>query len=315
MDLRIVFWVVVVIASLALFYVITRDETPRERPRRLKCELRMHRAFHSRFLARDRDIIVYLPPCYFDDPHRRYAVFYLHDGQNLFDPATSFIPGQDWKADETADELIASGRLDPLIIVGIYNMGEDRIDEYTPTRDARHNRGGKADLYGRFIVEELKPFIDSAYRTLKDPGNTGLGGSSLGGLVSLYLALKYPDVFGKVAAMSPSVWWDDRAIIKKVESLKDKPRLRVWLDMGTNEGSGPHHLRGAATLRDTFVGKGWREGKDLLFFVASGGAHSETAWGGRFDLVLRFLFPKTTEPQAGASQEAFFSPASVSASE
>ena len=298
MDLRIIFWAVIIISSLALFYIIVRAETAPARPARIKGELRVHKAFHSRFLARDRDVIVYLPPGYSDDKERRYPVLYLHDGQNLFDPASSFIPGQDWQVDETADALIASGQLDPIIIVGIYNTGEDRIDEYTSTRDQKHKRGGKADLYGRLIVEELKPFIDSEYRTLKDARNTGLGGSSLGGLVSLYLALRYPHVFSRVAVMSPSIWWDDRALIKRVWSLNDKPGLRLWLDMGTNEGRSDHHLEGAAMLRDALVNKGWREGIDLMFYLAPGGTHSETAWGSRFDLVLRFLFAKIDQPRS-----------------
>jgi predicted alpha/beta superfamily hydrolase len=115
--------------------------------------------------------------------------------------------------------------------------------------------------------------------------------------------------------MSPSVWWDDRAIIKKFDSLTGKPRLRIWLDMGTDEGRSDQHLKGAAMLRDSLAGKGWQAGKDMIFFVANGAAHSETAWGGRFHLVLKFLFPRTGPRRDSIPQEAFLSPASVSASE
>ena len=173
-----------------------------------------------------------------DALNRRLQVpetFLLHDGQNLFDGATSFIPGQEWRVDETAQALIAAGKIEPLIIVGIYNAGKDRINEYTPAEDAKYKMGGKADLYGRMLVEELKPFIDSHYRTKKDARHTGLGGSSLGGLLALSLGLWFPNVFTRLIAMSPSVWWDDQAIVKMVSELDRKLPLKIWLDTGTNE--------------------------------------------------------------------------------
>ena len=164
--------------------------TPPERTHTLTGDIRFHHDFHSRFLAHDRDVIVYLPPGYRKTKMKRYPVLYLQDGQNLFDGATSFIPGRDWGVDETAERLIKAGEIEPLIIVGIYNTGMDRLDEYTPTADDRLKKGGSADLYGRMLVDELKPFIDSSYRTNSGHEHTGLGGSSLGGLVSLYLGLK-----------------------------------------------------------------------------------------------------------------------------
>jgi predicted alpha/beta superfamily hydrolase len=261
----------------------------------LSGEFRTHRSFHSRFLSSDRDILVYLPPGYDANKKQRYPVFYLHDGQNLFDGATSFIKGAEWQVDETAQTLITSRAIRPLIIVGIYNAGKERIDEYTPTVDARHKMGGKADLYGRMIVEEVKPFIDSEYRTLKDAKNTGLGGSSLGGLVSLYLALKYPKVFGKVAVVSPSVWWDKKMILREVEALKKRPGLRIWLDMGTKEGpnktEADEGINNARLLRDALLAKGWKEGSDLKYFEAENAEHNERAWAKRVDQILRFLFP------------------------
>jgi predicted alpha/beta superfamily hydrolase len=96
----------------------------------------------------------------------------LNDGQNLFDGATSFIPGQEWRVDETAEALIKSGQIKPLIIVGIYNTGKDRVNEYTPVQDSKYKAGGQADLYGRMLVEELKPFIDQTYRTKKAATDT-----------------------------------------------------------------------------------------------------------------------------------------------
>lgn len=274
----------------SLFYSIARAQ---DAPT-LTGEFRTHRNFHSRYLASDRDVLVYLPPGYDADKRKRYPVLYLHDGQNLFDGATSFIKGAEWGVDETAQRLITDGAIEPLIIVGIYNTGKDRVDEYTPTADARHKMGGKADLYGRMLVEELKPFIDSEYRTRRDAKHTGLGGSSLGGLVSLYLALKYPQTFGRVVVASPSVWWDNKMILREVEALKKRPRVRIWLDMGTKEGGkeAGDHTQNARALRDALVRKGWKEGSDLKYFEAEGAEHNERAWAARVEPMLRFLFPK-----------------------
>jgi len=231
---------------------------------------------------------VYLPPGYERTKKRRYPVLYLHDGQNLFDGATSFIPGKEWRVDETAQSLIRNREIEPLIIVGIYNTGVNRVDEYTPSRDANRQMGGQADLYGRLLVEELKPFIDSEYRTLSDARNTALGGSSLGGLVTLYLGLRHPEVFGKLAVLSPSLWWDNRFILRGVEAMNAKHDARIWLDMGTNEGIPMNDVR---HLRDALLSKGWRFDDDLKYFEAQGAVHDEAAWGERVGMILRFLFP------------------------
>jgi predicted alpha/beta superfamily hydrolase len=255
-------------------------------------QFRMHKSFHSGILQNDRDVLVYLPPGYDTDEKKRYAVLYLQDGQNLFDGSTSFIPGVEWRVDETAQSLISARMIRPLIIVGIYNTGASRTDEYTPTRDPKQNVGGKADAYGRMLVEELKPFIDSQYRTRPGRSDTGLGGSSLGGLVSLYVGLKYPKVFGKLAVVSPSVWWDQRVIIRDVQTIKKRPDTRIWLDMGTNEGNDTQAaLRDARLLRDTLISKGWKPGSDLVYFEAHGGNHSEAAWAERVAPILIYLFP------------------------
>src|SRR3954454_10089714 len=173
--------------------------------------LRYHRRFPSRYLSTPRDIVVYVPPGY-DEAEWRCPVLYLQDGQNLFDPSTAF-GGTDWRVDLTADELIRSGNIPPVLIVGIYNTGVRRISEYTPTRDRNRKKGGKADRYAQMLARELKPFIDREYRTRKGSEWTGTGGSSLGALVSLESGLLYPKVFGNLALLSPSVWWDDCVIL------------------------------------------------------------------------------------------------------
>jgi predicted alpha/beta superfamily hydrolase len=262
-----------------------------ERPHTLTGDIRMHRSFHSKFLPTDRDIIVYLPPGYEKERKERYPVLYLHDGQNLFDGATSFIPGLEWRVDETAQALIASKQIRPLIIVGVYNAGKERVDEYTPTKDAQVKQGGLADLYGRMLVEELKPFIDSQYRTLRGAKDTGLGGSSLGGLVSLYLGIKYPQVFGKLAVVSPSVWWDNKMIVRSVEALHRRPHTRIWMDIGTKEGRTPAEAtRDTRSLRDALISKGWKENADFKYFEAEGAEHNEKAWSERVEMILKFLY-------------------------
>jgi predicted alpha/beta superfamily hydrolase len=260
---------------------------PTTRQSTVRGDVRVHEMFHSTVLSNDRKLLVYLPPGY-DKAADRYPVLYMHDGQNLFDAATSFAG--EWNADETADALIKTGTVKPVIIVGIENRGAERMDEYTPTRDADH--GGKAHLYARFVVEEVKPFIDSTYRTLRDRRNTAVGGSSLGGLVSLYLCQKYSDSIGACAAISPALGWDDgqflRELIARPDMLKD---VRLWLDMGTQEGSNPVlSVQRCEELAGALRREGWVDGKDLIWRKVVGAGHNEAAWSERFGEVLVFLF-------------------------
>jgi predicted alpha/beta superfamily hydrolase len=248
----------------------------------------VHKQFQSRFLPDARDIEVYLPEAYTNDPGRHFPVFYLHDGQNVFDGRTSYIPGHTWQAHTTADRLTREGHIEPVILVGINNTGLRRMAEYTPTRDPGL-RGGDGDLYGRLLVEELKPCIDREFRTLPDSADTAIGGSSLGGLISLYLGFTYPEAFSKVAALSPSVWWNDRAILRTISAGHARPDLRIWLDMGTGEGL--RHLRDTDLLQRRLIQNGWRDGFDLRYLRVPGGQHNEDAWAERFGQVLRFLFP------------------------
>lgn len=244
--------------------------------------------FRSRFLPTRRDIIVYLPEAYFAEPTRRFPVFYLHDGQNLIDPRTSFVPHRTWQAHTAADNLTRSGEIEPVILVGINNTGVRRMAEYTHTRDSRRG-GGDGGRYARLLVQELKPLIDRTFRTLPDAANTAIGGSSLGGLVSLSIALDYPDIFAKAAVLSPSVWWNQRAILHRVGGARPKPNLRIWLDMGTAEGL--RHLRDTDLLHRRLLQRGWRDDIDLAYLRAPNALHDESAWAARFPQVLRFLFP------------------------
>jgi predicted alpha/beta superfamily hydrolase len=250
-------------------------------------QLIKHEKFASRFVAKKRDLIVYVPGIYERRPDLKFPVLYLEDGQNLFDPATSYIPGMFWHVGETADTLIARGAIQPLIIVGVYNT-DKRLNEYTPTRDKKLG-GGRADRYGRMIVEELKPFIEGKYRAMPTPASTGLGGSSLGGLLTVYLGLKYPHVFGKLAVLSPSVWWNQRAILGFVQKTPLPSRPRIWLDAGTKEGAST--VNNVNALRDSLVGRGWQTDRDLHFELIPDAQHNEDAWSKRVGPFLQFLFP------------------------
>jgi predicted alpha/beta superfamily hydrolase len=254
--------------------------------------LELHRAKTLGSSRSARDVIVYLPPGYSVE-QSRYPVLYLTDGQNLFDPTTAFLDN-DWGLGQLADGLIRAGEIQPLSIAGIYNRGEKRALDYTPVRDARGNGGGAA-AYGRWIRGHLKPFIDHRYRTLAGPLHTGLGGSSLGGLVSLYLGLRNPQTFGKLLVMSPSVWWAGRAILRTVRALRSKPPVKIWLDIGTCEGKTPEIcVKDTAELCRLLVRKGWRLSEDLVYFEAEDAAHDEKAWAARMPQALRFLFPPVT---------------------
>ena len=244
-----------------------------------------HPQFESRILRNRRDVLVYLPPGYGTRlRRRRYPVLYLHDGQNVFDAATSFA-GVEWGADETAQRLIEKGWIEPLIIVAVANTGGHRIHEYAPTRGiidsgARRKRRSRGWLrrYGRFLIEELKPFIDRTYRTRIDAGSTGLGGSSLGGLATLALGLWFPHVFNRLAVLSPSVWWDEGVVCRMVGELPKKLPLKIWLDTGTHE---PGWER-ARELRDQLVAKGWRLDHDLQYSEVEGGRSQRARLGGAF---------------------------------
>jgi predicted alpha/beta superfamily hydrolase len=255
----------------------------------LQSRLHKHTQFASRLIDEKHDFIVYVPQAFNDDPNRFFPVLFLHDGQNLFDPETSFIKGNYWRVGEAADGMIAAGEVEPLVIVGIYNNGPKRIDEYTPVEDRRLG-GGKADAYGQMVVEELRPFVARTYRTLAGAENCGMGGSSLGGLVTLYLGMRYPEVFGKLAVLSPSVWWRDRVILRYVEQIRQKTSQKIWLDIGTNEGR--RALPDARALKRLLLKKGWRPGKDLEYREIEGGKHTEYAWAERVAPLLKFLFPR-----------------------
>lgn len=267
-----------------------RDQTEPQAARAptLTGDVRRHPQFPSRFV-RPRDVLVWLPPGYDADSTRRYPVVYFHDGNNVLDAATSF-KGVEWGVDETAARLIGEGKVRPFIAVAVYNT-PDRVSEYTTAADPRHG-GGQGTDYQRFLVEELKPFVDGSYRTLTGPGDAGVVGSSLGGLVSLELGLARPEVFGLVGCVSPAAWWAGRDVVRRA-ALVQPAKLRVWLDSGTAEGTAHagrrEWLDDARALRDALLAAGCREGPRFHYEEVEGAVHDEGAWAARVDRILVFL--------------------------
>jgi predicted alpha/beta superfamily hydrolase len=213
----------------------------------------------------------------------------MQDGQNLFDGATSFMPGKEWQLDEKAESLTRAGEMSPLIIVGVSSSGLARLNDFTPPSIGGPKPGGHADLYGRMLVEEIKPFIDAYYRTRKSAADTGLGGTSLGGLVTLYLGFKYPTVFGNLAVISPAAFWNNEMILRYLQALPAKTKQRIFLSVGSAEQ--PEFLNTVRHLHQIFLDKGWRPGVDIGYFEAVGAEHAPTKHGVRTDQMLRFLSP------------------------
>jgi len=261
--------------------------------------IRFHRAFTSAFLTEARDIQVYLPPGY-DAPEnseRQYPVLYMHDGQNIFDQRSA---GAEWNVDESAERLITAGKIEPLIIVGISSTS-NRLSEYTPPAGgsaASHEESGSPSLnsgddYGRMLTREVVPFINTTYRTLPGPDNTSLGGSSLGGLITLYFGLRYPDSFGSLLVVSPSVWWNDSEILSLLDETRYPAFQRTWVDIGTDEGEAM--VAGARKLRDALLAKGWVLDENLTYVEAPAATHSERAWSGRMEDILLYLYATPAE--------------------
>ncbi|HVT44487.1 MAG TPA: alpha/beta hydrolase-fold protein [Thermoanaerobaculia bacterium] len=247
----------------------------------------------SKHLKGARDVLLYLPPSYAEEPGKRYPVFYVQDGQNLFFDRLAF-GGHSWRLRETADRLIEQKRIEPLIIAGIFHGGSARIEEYTQTRDRRHRRSGRGETYERFVLEELKPAIEARFPTASGSDGAAIGGSSLGGLAALSIALRHPEVFGRVAALSPSVWWDDRMIVRMVQRLPRSTDSAIWIDVGDRESDTA--VSDARRLRDALIEKGWDRGR-LRYVEVTEGAHHESAWGERMPEVLQFLFPPRAEKE------------------
>jgi predicted alpha/beta superfamily hydrolase len=328
--------------------------------------------FESVNLNNKRNLYIYLPPDYHSKPFKKFPVFYMHDGQNLFD--TNAVRDE-WRVDETMEDLIAQELIPSMIVVGISNTPE-RLLEYNHISSTNtflfKKQGGKvsskqssfvgsythpwageiviqkkeedlevkfpffnqfqtlnhienntyvsagflgnryikfiadsngltsgfdrmeskAYLYGKFMVDEVMPYINENYRTLNDKGNTGIGGSSMGGLVSLYLGMEYSDTFGKIAAISPSIWWHNKDILNYVKKPEDMPNVKIWMDMGTNEDPINFLITASREMDTVFRSFGWNLGKNYMYKEYEDAVHYETDWAQRFPEIVEFLFSK-----------------------
>jgi len=204
----------------------------------------------------------------------------MHDGQNLFDPATSSF-GVDWQADETADSLIKANEIEPLIIVGIYNTS-DRSYDYIP--------GPKGYAYMDFIVNALKPFIDKQYRTLPDRGNTAVAGSSLGGLISFMLSWEYPNVFSKAGCLSPAFIFNSINYVAMIETdTTPNPDVLFYIDNG-GVGLDEKLQPGIDKMIETLENKGFERDKDFIWIKDENARHFESAWAKRLPFMLKLFF-------------------------
>ena len=259
-----------------------------------------HAAFGSRYVAA-RHVDVWCPPGYGEAPNRRYAVIYMHDGQNLFEPAWAAY-GIDWGVDEALARLVRDAGLPGAIVVGIWNS-PDRRRDYMPENPLRMpeaaavrsafaaETGGDsmADDYLRFLTQELKPFIDATYQTLPDRRHTFVMGSSMGGLISLYALVEYPDLFGGAGCLSTHWPIGGDVLVDWFGAALPPPgNHRLYFDYGTatlDAGYEPFQRRMDAHL----LAAGYQPGSDWLTMKFEGAEHNEPAWRARVDIPLAFL--------------------------
>lgn len=256
--------------------------------------IRVSEAVHSSQLRNERSLLVYLPPSY-SLGNRHYPVLYMHDGQNLFDVVTSHAG--EWQVDESMQALSAEGL--EAIVVGVPNMGRHRVPEYTPFREP-HHRTGLGEAYLAFLTQTVKPLIDHDFRTLPGREYTGIMGSSLGGLISLYAFFRYPNAFGLAGAMSPALQPGENETFAFVRAAPFWPG-RIYMDVGTREGYGGKretqrmrresdvYVQLTRSMRDLFVSKGYRQGVELQYVEDAGAIHHESAWARRLPGALRYL--------------------------
>jgi predicted alpha/beta superfamily hydrolase len=245
-------------------------------------------AFAMPQLQRTRRLWLYLPPDYATSS-KRYPVIYMHDGQNVFDAATSFAG--EWGVDETLDSLHAAGDWGA-IVVAVDHAGGQRITEYSPWPTRFGNGDGAA--YVDFLVKTLKPWIDARFRTMPDRLHTAIAGSSMGGLISFYAALKYPEVFGRAGIFSPAFWIAPAAYDFAARHQRNLPDPRFYIISGAREGAAGEpagvYQRDQQRMVEKLVGAGIKPQAELIALIAADGTHSEWFWRREFPAAYRFLF-------------------------
>jgi len=271
----------------------TSSESSVAEPSSVTGDLRLHE-FQSRIFRNTRMLRVWLPPRYdaAENETRHYPVLYLNDGQNLFDRATAYT-GVEWGVDETADRLIRQEEIPPLVIVGIDNAQNDRMKEYIPYRSLQprilwpRGRG-----YPEFLTGEVMPFVSQRYRIARGPENTGLGGSSLGALISLYTVMQRPGIFGRLLLESPSLQISQRRVLKDSGSFRQWPG-KIFLAIGTREsGREDKDRQFVDEVREVerILRRAGLDDQRLRVRIDEGATHSEGEWAKRFPAALTFLF-------------------------
>lgn len=271
-----------------------------------KSQVVIHKDFPSQFISK-RQVEVWLPKGYREDAVATYKVLYMHDGQNVFNPATAYTK-TDWGVDEALDSLIESGKVPPTIVVAVWNNGPLRFNEYAPNVEdpngemAAWNQFLKAqsgqpiisDNYLRFLVEELKPFIEKNYRVSNKTEDTAIMGSSMGGLISLYAICKYPAVFGQAGCVSthwplPTLGDTFQRYVR--QNMPDPATHKIYFDYG-NQGLDASYFPWQ-TRMDLIMGeKGYTQNKNWQTRAFPGADHSEKSWQIRVDDILVFLLNK-----------------------
>jgi predicted alpha/beta superfamily hydrolase len=263
-----------------------KDEHQPQPTSRIVGDYRFLPKVHSKFLEHDRDVIVWFPPGYAERPTKRYPVLYMQDGRQVFDPGTSTW-GKDWQVDELAQDMILNGELEPFIVVAV-DCTDARGEEYSPAR--------KGDDYLRFLIEELKPLVDSTWRT--DPERACIAGSSMGGLISFYAGWKHPDIFSGAACLSPAfVERYGHECFRMVEAARGKlPDLKIFLSCGGAAGLEAELLDGTLKMADLLRNMEYPE-KKLSVRIESWAEHNEEAWSRMTPHWLRFLFGRAQIPE------------------
>lgn len=241
-----------------------------------------------------RTLRIYTPERYDREPDTRFGVLYMQDGQNVFEhPMSARSPT--WRLNEAMDRLVGSGRIGPWIVVAV-DHGWGRFEDFSPWDEPRANVKARGDVYARFLIEQLKPWVDQTYRTLADPQHTAVMGSSLGGLISLYLGFRYGDVFGRVGAMSPSVMWSEDGLFRHWTS-HTRRWTRMYVDAGAEEGFqlGAFPMPYGQKVRafcEHLRAIGYAE-HELRCVLEPGGEHSEADWQRRLPAALEWLLGET----------------------
>ena len=247
-------------------------------------------SFASKVFPAPRSLRILLPAGYHLPANRRqrYPVLYLNDGQNLFDVCTAIFNREEWRVDETINELTASGKLGPILVVGMDNGGRRlRPREYLPYVDDTlsppepHPEG---KLYPRFLLDEVVPFVETRYRVLPGPGNRVLGGSSYGAGIALFTVMNRPGSFAGLLLESPSIYADDDHLLRDAASVRVWPR-RIYIGTGTVQEPPEDVQKLEALLKRAGLGD-----DRLCVVVQQGAAHSEKWWAGRLPKALKFLF-------------------------